>query len=91
MVAVWVGFSKVEVRMAVAESFWRTGGGNAGAIEIGKICRYSQVCPNLEIMGRQSLAITGTCCKHNWDNRGADPTNREQNIHMAPESAVKVP
>ena len=30
--------------------------------------------------------VLTTCCTPNWDKRGADPTNREYNIHIAPES-----
>ena len=38
------------------------------------------------------VAMDGkACCKHNWDKRGADPTNLKQNIHFAPKSVVKVP
>ena len=31
-----------------------------------------------------------TCCKPNWDDRGADPTNREYNICIALESVLNV-
>ena len=30
-----------------------------------------------------------TCCKPNWDDRGADPKRREYNIRIAPEAVVK--